>query len=380
LCINTPFHFSEDFTVRCNAAVLAASALLLFAPFCRAQSLLNPDHIPPLSCNEVVEWLAGGISSQRVAEMADAYGIAFSANADIRAKLQEAGAKTELLNKIHFAVKNDTHCSSEILKVGALVRREDYENAETILRRVLESGNNSERNAFGENAIGDSALHFALAYVRQQQGDWDEAFDEYSEAKERMPSLPEVHSRLGQDFYESNDGDNTIAEARTALSLDPHNAEGYRVLGLGLYADEKYEAALHSLNVSLAYDPHNTETYMELGMTFRALHELGKALDAYQSAANGFKKALRAHASAQNHFSLGGCYIGMEEYGQALREFNAALALKPEENLYRTRRQELMQQMKLAAEAPQQISSVLRIHDKEARNRQKSATTQDVAQ
>ena len=40
-----------------------------------------------------------------------------------------------------------------------------------------------------------------------------------------MPGLSDTHSRLAYLFYPSDDADNAIAEARTALSIDAKNAE-----------------------------------------------------------------------------------------------------------------------------------------------------------
>ena len=255
--------------MRCGGVVLVMSATFLFSvSSCAAQSSVNnSNEIQPLTCNQVAAWLAGGVSSQRVERMTHEYGISFSVDASVRESLKKVGAEASLLDTIgHSQGKDTANCSPKLVKAGSLIRNKNYPDAEAILRRLV------------EDAPANSALHFALAYVRQQQGDWDEAYDEYSEAKQYMPALPEVHSRLAYDFYVSHDGDNTIAEARTALSLDPQNAEGYRDLGLGLYSNEKYDAALYAFRESLALQPNNPETNFGIAMTQEARHNLKAAM------------------------------------------------------------------------------------------------------
>jgi tetratricopeptide (TPR) repeat protein len=68
---------------------------------------------------------------------------------------------------------------------------------------------------------------------------------------------------------------------------------------------------------------------------------------------------LRLHPDAQNHYSLAACLISMGQYAEALSELNVALALKPQESLYRSRKQELLRLMKASSVATREISSVL---------------------
>ena len=67
-----------------------------------------------------------------------------------------------------------------------------------------------------------------------------------------MPGFPETHSQFAYLFYRTEDAEDALAEARTALSMDPANAEAYRYLGLALYAEGHYDAALHAFEESLA--------------------------------------------------------------------------------------------------------------------------------
>jgi tetratricopeptide (TPR) repeat protein len=141
-----------------------------------------------------------------------------------------------------------------LLAAVAETRQQHFKAAEAGLREAL--------GADAQN----SALHFALGIIYRQQEQWDEAFDELSQATRLRPDLAENHSALAYLFYRLDDGPNAIAEARTALSLDPQNAEAYQYLGLGLYSNGQYEAAFHAYAEALAHDPGNPDTYYDLGI------------------------------------------------------------------------------------------------------------------
>ena len=79
----------------------------------------------------------------------------------------------------------------------------------TLIRRI-------RRMAKGEGGDLPAVAISGFDTADQRPYAIDEGFDEFSTSKELMPGLPETHSRLADIFYRSNDGENTIAEARTA--------------------------------------------------------------------------------------------------------------------------------------------------------------------
>jgi tetratricopeptide (TPR) repeat protein len=59
-----------------------------------------------------------------------------------------------------------------------------------------------------------------------------------------------------------------------------------------------------------------------------------------------FREALRLNASADNHYSLAACLMGMDRYDEALAELESAYRMAPDKQLYRARREELIKLMK----------------------------------
>jgi cytochrome c-type biogenesis protein CcmH/NrfG len=62
-----------------------------------------------------------------------------------------------------------------------------------------------------------------------------------------MPGLSDTHSRLAYLFYRSDDGDNAIADARTALSLaaqlDPDSPLAHHYLAAAPFDGQDFVAA-----------------------------------------------------------------------------------------------------------------------------------------
>src|SRR5204863_8468193 len=143
---------------------------------------------------------------------------------------------------------------AKLAQAGELVREEHYDGAAPTLDPLIASDPHNP------------ALHFLMGYIRQQQENWDRAFDEYSTSRDELPGSSDTHSRLAYVFYRYDDADKAVAEARTALSIDPTNAEAYRYLGLGLYASHKDAGALHAFEESLAREPKRAEVYYDIAI------------------------------------------------------------------------------------------------------------------
>lgn len=233
------------------------------------------DHAPKsIDCDQLLSWMAAGIPAQRLLRLAHERQIAFVVIDNTAEVLSKAGASVDFVKELRNlnGTGKDAHCSTELEQAAAFVHQQSYYQAEPIIRKLL-------------TAAADNAdLHLALGYLRQEQGDLDEAFDGYADAKDLNPGFPEIHNGLSYIFYRSNDAENAIAEARTALSIDPQNAEGYRYLGLGLYANQNYTAAMRALRESLARDPNCAESYYDIGLVQAAEKNLAAAAESYETA------------------------------------------------------------------------------------------------
>jgi tetratricopeptide (TPR) repeat protein len=190
--------------------------------------------------------------------------------------LESAGAGKDLIAVVSsgnaLSAKIGPSIPASLLEAAADARAERSQEAEADLQRAVSS---DEDNA---------ALHFALGVMLRQEGKFDDAYDQLTQALKLMPYLPENHSAMSYLFYRLDDGPNAIAEARTALSIDPKNAEGYQYMGLAHYSLGEYKAAIHAYAESLGRDPDNADTYYDMGIALHADGNLPAAIKAYERA------------------------------------------------------------------------------------------------
>ena len=230
-----------------------------------------------IDCSQLLTWVTAGIPGQRLSRLVRDRGVSFRLGQNTAELLASVEVITDLVSEIRKGYisrvgERNVDCPADLMETAELVHRQKYDEAEQVIRKRLTA------------APDNPDLHLALGYLRIQQGDLDEAFDAYADAKDLDPEFPEIHNGLSYVFYRSNDPENAIAEARTALSIDPGNAEAYRYLGLGLYGSENYTAALHAFEESLSRDPNQAETYYDQGLAQAADKNLVAAAGSYRKA------------------------------------------------------------------------------------------------
>ena len=237
----------------------------------------NSSQTQSVDATHLVAWLIGGVPSSRLVRLVQERGATGLLTEEQVRQLESAGAEANLIRTLTAAKAPGSTASAAPTPLALLVaageaRAQHYHAAELRLREALHS---DPQNA---------ALHFALGAMLRQQDQWDDAFDEVTESARLMPDFPENHSAFAYIFYRLDDGPNSIAEARTALSMDPQNAEAYQFLGLGLYSSGQYRAAVHAFAESLARDAGNADTYYDMGIALNAEEDLPAALAAYRKA------------------------------------------------------------------------------------------------
>ena len=198
----------------------------------------RPADVQPVTTTQLTAWLTGGVSSERLARLATERRLATLPTQNEIEQMELAGAGKDLVKVLRSGNVESARVGPAIpaalVKAASEARQQRFHEAELLLRGVVA--------ADGQN----SALHFALGVMLRQQEQWDDAYDELGLALKLMPALSENHSAMAYLFYRLDDGPNSIAEARTALSIDPKNAEAYQYLGLGHYSLGQYQAAVNA--------------------------------------------------------------------------------------------------------------------------------------
>lgn len=276
---------------------------------------------------DIFLWLAGGISTPRIQRLASGD----NARLDCRVTpvctraLEKAGADAGLIRflssttrrqsiaKLEHGATAPCTCTGAAPEIAALVHDKNLPAAEDKLHALLQKDPTN------------GPLLFVLGTVLRREDRLDESFDAFSDAVHQMPGLAEAHGELSYYFYRSDDSDNALAEARTALSIDPANAEAYRFLGLAHYADSHYEAAINAFEESLERQPDNPDVYFDMGIAHRDKGDMRRAAIAYRHALTLRPDFWEAHSN------LGVVLRDEGKLDEAAVEFRTALRLKPDE-------------------------------------------------
>ena len=304
-----------------------------------AAGSLHAEQAPPTPASDAVFlWLAGGISSARIQRLAQTRNEALNpschATTQCTRAWQKAGADAGLIQSLGRQNRDRKPaaipacaCSSPAAQIAALVHDKKLDAAEDKIRTMLrdDAADASRQSALPNNAL----LQFVLGTILRRQNRFDEALDAFTESSRLMPGFPETHSQLSYLFYLTEDSDEALAEARTALSMDPANAEAYRYLGLALYSAGHYDAALHAFDEALAREPAGSladaDVYFDMGITHRDRGDLRRAAIADRHALSLRPDFWEAHSN------LGVVLHDQGKLDEAIVEYRAAKRLKPEE-------------------------------------------------
>ena len=278
--------------------------------------------VEPGSAGELypVDGLAtAGVPANRLVRIVQERGIANVPGKELIRQLEAAGADANLIHTLknlkRFAAADSSASEIPMVLVQAATdaRAQRFHEAEIALRQAI--------IADPQNA----ALHFALGTMLRQQELWDDAIDEITLSAQLMPDFPENHSSLAYIFYRLDDPSDSIAEARTALSMDPQNAEAYQFLGLAFFSDGQYGASANAFAESLARDADNPDTYYDLGITLHADGNLPAAIAAYRHAIGLNSRFWQAHSN------LALILHEQNKLDEAIAEYREAKKLAPEE-------------------------------------------------
>lgn len=168
---------------------------------------------------------------------------------------------------------------------------------------------------------------FVLSLLCCKQGDGniggiqltgDPEIDALSEQIGKTSGDAKLYFLRGQKFFEKSSYDNAIADLKQAIKLDSLNPEYYHLLAdtyldyynskeaiqtlqrlMLIYPEriptllklaefkhiiEDYDGSILTVNEVVRLDPQNAEAYFMLGMNFRALGDIVRAINAFQTA------------------------------------------------------------------------------------------------
>jgi tetratricopeptide (TPR) repeat protein len=149
----------------------------------------------------------------------------------------------------------------------------------------------------------------------------DQALDAYRNAVALLPAFARAHALFGRLLI-PKDPNAALAELTYALQLDASSPALINRASLNLSLG-RLEPALQDFTQIIARDAADHLAYLSRGLIKERLGNLPGALEDYS-------RSIALAPSAAAHFDRANAYVQMQEPQQALAEFNAALAIDPQ--------------------------------------------------
>lgn len=313
---------SRIFQRTCQSGLVFAAILLM------ASTSFAQGH-KPLSQQQVLGLLQGGVASQRIAYLVGVRGIDFEVTPDLLQTLKDDGAEKTLLDALQqanrqvspqaeiFAEKNH-QAKEEVAQGKNLLDRKLWAQAEGVLRKAIQLDPT------------DPAAHFYLGHALSEEKQWDQAVAEYRETILLAPDSAPAHCNLGNALLAKHDLKEAIEQYQEALSLDSKDEKAAYGLGVVFYHQGNLPAAVKQFRTSVALEPTDTDAVCALGLTLFRQNDLAGALKQYQH-------ALKLNpSSAMAHAGLAYVLLKKGQRQEALHEFQEAASLAPEDMTYRS--------------------------------------------
>ena len=115
----------------------------------------------PVDCTQLMAWTAAGVPSSSLVRIVQSRGVGFVVSPRVHGEFLLAGATTDMMNALAGlkpAIGSTSSCAASLAEATALLHKKQYEPAGDRVSALI------------ENDPHNGALHFALGYIKQQNG------------------------------------------------------------------------------------------------------------------------------------------------------------------------------------------------------------------
>jgi tetratricopeptide (TPR) repeat protein len=166
-----------------------------------------------------------------------------------------------------------------------------------------------------------------VAIIYKGTGRSQEALEELRLALKSEPENDEIHRRLGEVLFELGRKDEAIACFETAIRLRPNFWRNHGTLGLAWYRMADYTRAIQVFTRVVELQPDNAWGFQILGTAQHASGKIEQALANYQ-------RSMSISPTASAATNIGTICYAKKDYAEALRFYELAARLKPNEPVH----------------------------------------------
>ena len=223
--------------------------------------------------------------------------------------------------------------------------------------------------AQSKTTAGEAYLHFMKARLAAEQGQFNDALNEYKKALDLDPNNASIYAEMADTYLRAQRVRDAVSAAQTAIKLDPNSVDAHKILasvytsmlgdstGQGINLDT-VNLAIHEFEEIARIDPTETQAFLMLGRLYQAKGDAKKAEDIYtkllgmqpdseeavvalahmqmdagnnKEAASLLQRFVDQHGDADSALeALGQAYASLEQFDKAADAYRKAIALDPD--------------------------------------------------
>ena len=155
-------------------------------------------------------------------------------------------------------------------------------------------------------------------------GQLDEALNEFKKAIEIEPNLADAHNGLGVVYFNQGNLDAAITEYKEAIRIKPDYAKAHNNFGVVYFNQGNLDAATAEYKEAIRIKPDYADAHYSLGLVY---FNQGKLDDATAE----YKEAIRIKPDYANaHYNLGLVYFNQGKLDDATAEYKEAIRIEPD--------------------------------------------------
>lgn len=175
-----------------------------------------------------------------------------------------------------------------------------------------------------KKSLEESKNQFLLGVQLYQEGQYDQAIENFESVLEENPDFAEAYYNIGMAYLKKGELDNAMARMERAIELKSDFIQAY--FGLGQVYMEKGEKdkAIHIFQQAVDTAPNDASTYINLGVFYFSINEDDLAMETLLIAKD------IDPASPQTYYQLGLVYTRLGELDKTIESFEKFLELAPQ--------------------------------------------------
>lgn len=204
--------------------------------------------------------------------------------------------------EVEYILGNDSnHSGANVIKALLLYRKQNYLEAETILKSNIENGNLDSFTLFSfakiEKELGkyanaeyyiklaldndneNLAYKYELGEIYLKTKQYDSAIKLAEEITELNPNYISAYILGANAAYEAGRYEDTKFFAQKALALDINCAQGYFYLALVRMREEDFDEAIECMKRAIIYDVTNPEYYAQMAEIYKRAGDIKTAFE-----------------------------------------------------------------------------------------------------